>query len=288
MPRDPSVAYLDGRLVPWEDARVPIEDRGFQFGESLYEVVPVTAGRARFLEPHVERMRAGAAELGLEEGVPDLATWSRLAAELVAADGVEEGLLYAQVTGGVAPRCHWPEHRPRPTFLAYVRRWRFPRAADVARGIRAITVPDPRWGRCDLKTTQLLGSVLALRAAAAAGAREAIFVGEDGAVREGAVSNVFLVEENRLVTPEQTHHLLPGVTRPVIAQLAREAGIEVISRRVAAAELTTASEVFVTSSAELVMPIVALDGLRVGDGAGGPVATRLAAALRRRLDLPDE
>ncbi|RMF86955.1 MAG: D-amino acid aminotransferase, partial [Nitrospirae bacterium] len=238
--RDPSVAYLDGRLVPWEEARVPVEDRGFQFGESLYEVVPVTAGRVRLLPPHVDRMRAGAAELGLAEGVPDLEAWSRIAAELIAADGVEEGLLYAQLTGGTAPRRHWPERRPRPTFLAYVRRWRFPRDADVVRGFRAVTVPDLRWGRCDLKTTQLLGSVLALRAAARAGAEEAIFVAEDGTVREGAVSNVFLVEDGRLVTPEQTHHLLPGVTRPVIAEIARAAGMEVVSRRVDAAELATA------------------------------------------------
>jgi len=285
--RDPSVAYLDGRIVPWTEARVPLEDRGLQFGESLYEVVPITAGRVRLLEPHVERMRAGARELGLASGVPALEQWRRIAAELVARDRVEEGLLYAQLTGGTSPRRHWPHPRPAPAFFAYVRHHRFPRAAEVSRGMRAITVPDPRWGRCDLKTTQLLGSVLALGRAAEHGAQEAIFVGEDGSVREGAVSNLFLVEDGALVTPEQTRHLLPGVTRPVIAAIAGELGIPVTARRVGAGELAGADELFVTSSAELVMPVVELDGRPIGGGTGGPVAVRLAAALRRRLDLPD-
>jgi len=281
----PSVAWMDGGLVPFGEARVPIEDRGLQLAESVYEVIAITGGRVRMLDAHARRMQAGAAELGIADGVPDDESWERIAGELCARDPVREGLLYAQVSGGVAPRAHVPKERPRPSFWAYVRAYRFPREADVARGLRAVTQLDPRWGRCDLKTVMLLPAVIAKRAAAARGAGEAIFVGPEGEVREGASSNVLLVEGRTLVSPVQTSHLLPGTTSPRIQGLAADAGLDVRAEAVSVDRLRAADEVFVASTTFLVMPITHVDGEPIGRGTAGPITADLAGRLRDDLEL---
>jgi D-alanine transaminase len=283
----PTVAWLGDRLVGWAEAVVPVEDRGLQFGESLYEVAPVTGGVARLLGEHAERMAAGAAPLGLEAGVPPPAAWEEIARALLAAEALGEGLLYAQLTGGCAPRAHLQATPPRPLLFAYLRPYRFPRAAEVARGIRAVTVPDPRWGRCDLKTTMLLPAVLAKREAARRGAQEALLVGPDGAVREGGSSNLFLLAGARLVTPPQGPHLLPGITREVVVALAREAGLEPVRGTVTAADLLRANELFVTSTTFLLMPVVAVDDRPVASGAPGPRTVELARRLRERLGVDE-
>ncbi len=281
----PTVAYVDRRLVPFADARVPLTDRGLQFAESLYEVVAVTAGKPRKLEAHAQRMRAGAEELGLTDGVPDSSAWERIFETLHAKDTLDEGLLYAQVTGGVASRVHVPRERPAPSFWAYLTPFRFPRAGDVARGLRAVTLPDPRWSRCDLKTPMLLPAVVAKREALRRGAGEAIFVGPRGEVREGASSNVLLVEGDALVTPVQTNHLLPGTTGPVVQSLARDAGLEVRAEEVSLERLHAADELFVASTTFLVMPVTQVDERPIGAGTAGPVATDLARRLRTQLEL---
>ena len=284
-PPTPRCAWLDGALVPWADARVPLEDRGLQFGESLYEVIAVTQGEPRLLEPHLARLRGSATLLGLEEGVPDPDTWRRLARDLVREEGIAEGLLYAQITGGTAPRRHVPDVRPRPSFWAYIRAHRFPRSAEVEAGLRAVTVADLRWERSDLKTTMLLASVLAQRQARARGAQEALFVDEDGRVREGSSSTVYAVLGGCLVTPVAGAHLLPGVTGPVVEALARDAGWSVEHRELPVDELRGADEVFLTATSRLAMPVVELDGRRVGTGGAGAVARQLAQAMRGRLRL---
>lgn len=283
----PTVAWMDGTLVPFREARVPVEDRGLQFGESLYEVVAVTAGSTRKLEVHALRMRRGAEELGLADGVPDVEELERIFAALHERDPLEEGLLYAQLSGGVAPRSHVPRERPRPSFWAYLRPFRFPRAEDVARGLRAITLPDPRWSRCDLKTPMLLPAVMAKREAHRRGAGEAIFFGPDGEVREGGSSNVFLVEGRTLVAPTLTCHLLPGTTGPLIQRLAGDAGLDVRSDRVTLDRLRAADEFLVASTTLLVMPVTHVDEAPVGEGRAGPITTDLARRLREALELAD-
>jgi D-alanine transaminase len=278
-------AWIDDRVVPFEHAQIPIDDRGLLFAESLYEVIPLTGGKPRMLGEHVGRMRAGADPIDLGGGVPDERTWERRVGELVAQEQMHEGLVYAQLTGGSALRRHLPVQRPRPRFFAYLVPFRFPRAEAAARGIGVQTFIDPRWARCDLKTTMLLPGVLAKRDAAAGGAEEALFVGPDGSVREGASSNVFVVEEARLVTPLQNQHLLPGITRPLVAQLAAETGRTVASETVSLSRLLEAREVFVTSTTLLVMPVMRIDGRPVGNGQAGPVARELAERLRARLEL---
>jgi D-alanine transaminase len=279
----PTVAWLGGRLVPFDQAVVPIEDRGLQFGESLYEVLPVTAGRVRTLPEHAARMIAGAAQLGLPSA-PDLGEWERVAAALLAADQLREALLYAQLTGGAAPRLHAPAQRPVPTFLAYLRAHRYPGDAEVARGIRAITVEDPRWARCDLKTTMLLPAVLAKYEAAARGADEAIFTVGD-LVREGSSSNVFVIEHGRVVGVPQSSEILPGVTRALMERACAALGTALSAEPISVPRLRAADEVFITSTSRLAMPVVAVDGHAVGDGSGGPVCRAIAVQMRRDLEL---
>lgn len=282
----PNFAWINGRVVPFASATVPIDDRGLQFGESLYEVVPVTAGKVRLLAEHVARMKHAAPEIECQAGVPELAEWERIFAELAAREPVVEGLLYAQVTGGAAPREHVAQPAPPPTFFAYVTPFRFPRASDVEKGISAITLPDIRWARRDLKTTMLLPAVLAKREAKRRGAQEALFVGAE-LVHEGASSNVFAVEGKTLMTPAQSTRLLPGTMRPLVVDVAKEAGLSVESSELPLSRVLGAREVFVTSSSQLVMPVVALDGRSVGSGRAGPVAAELARRLRARLEIPE-
>lgn len=287
MSQAPTVAWLSGRIVPWSEARIPLEDRGLQFGESLYEVLMITASRPRLLPEHAARMRTGAEVIGLEEGVPSDPEWEAIARELVERERLGEGLLYAQVTGGTGPRLHVPERPWAPTFFAYVRAHRFPRAREAERGAKVLTLPDLRWGRADLKTTMLLPAVLAKRAAAARGMEEALLIGPDGEVREGTTSNVFLVEGRCVVSPGQDHHLLPGITRSLVERVAAEAGLRSESGRVPIERLLAADEVFLTATSRLVLPVLEVDGRPVGSGKAGPVALDLARRLRVRLDIED-
>jgi D-alanine transaminase len=282
----PEFAFVNGHVVPFAQASVPLDDRGLQFGESLYEVLAVTAGAARLLPEHVQRMQRAAKELGLEAGVPPLSEWERICSELIRAEKLSDGLLYAQVTGGAAPREHVPGTDVAQTFFAYVSRFTFPTDAQVVRGIRAISVRDIRWGRRDLKTTMLLPAVLAKREAVRRGANEAILVGPSAEVYEGASSNVFSLEGRTLLTPAQSTNLLPGTMRPLVVDVAREAGLEARGEPITLERLRRADEVLVTSTSQLVMPVVELDGEKVGAGVAGPVARDLAARLRARLGLP--
>lgn len=285
MSASPGWCWLNGKLVPWHEAVVPVEDRGLQLGESLYEVVPVTAGVARLLDAHAVRLARGAAELGLGAGVPDVGEWRRITGELISREEVPEGLLYLQLTGGTAPRDHLPASPPRPTLIAYLRHYRFPRDADVLRGLRAATVEDTRWQRCDLKTTMLLPAVLAKREAQSRGADEAILVAADGTVREGASTSLMAAVGGRLVSPQPSTHLLPGTMSALVAELAAELGLPMASDRLPRAALAEAAEILLSATSKLVLPVLELDGEPVGDGRAGPVARRLAAAIRRRFQL---
>jgi D-alanine transaminase len=281
----PTVAWINGEVVPWSRAALPLEDRGLQFSESLYEVLPITAGRARLLDEHVARMRRAAELLGLGAGVPATNAWADLANRLIQLEGLDEGLLYAQLTGGVAPRAYLPATAPRPNFFAYAIRRRLPRAAQARQGIRAITRPDTRWDNPYLKTTMLLPTLLAKREASRRGAQEALLLGPDGTVREGASSNVFLVRAGQILTPQPTPHVLPGITGPLVASLARESGRGVREAPIVVEELYDTEELFITSTSQLVMGITHLDDRPIGPGRPGPMTLDLARRLRGRLDL---
>jgi D-alanine transaminase len=280
---DPAWAWFGGCLVPFAEARVPLEDRGLQFGESVYEVIAVTRGEPFRLSNHVERMRSGAGEIGLAEGVPSLSDWRSIVAELHRHEPHPSAILYAQLTGGTAPRSHVPKQPARPFFFAYLRGFAFPSPEETARGIAAVTVVDPRWQRSDLKTVMLLPAVLARKEALARGAEEVIFVGRDGFVNEGAVSNVFAVLNGTVTAPPASRRNLAGITGKVVAELCGDAGIPFSVRPLLATDLRKADELFVASTTALLMPVVRIDDAPVHGGSPGGLTMRLARRFREML-----
>jgi D-alanine transaminase len=281
----PAFAYVNGRYAPIRDARVAVEDRGFQFADSIYEVVAIVGGRRIDWEKHCWRLRRNAAALFLG-GLPTDAVLGQIAARLTALSRYRDALLYVQLSRGPARRDHGVPAAPQPTLVLTIRR--FDPAARLAQaqgGVAAITLPDQRWGRCDIKATGLLFAVMAKEEARRAGAYEALLV-RDGVVTEGSSTNAWLVDAaGGLVTHPLSAHILPGIARDTLLGLARTAGIAVAERPFTPAEAAGARELFLTSTSSFVMPVVRLDGAAVGSGAPGPVTRRLAALYAESLGI---
>ncbi|QBS37315.1 D-amino-acid transaminase [Thermaerobacter sp. FW80] len=276
----PEVVFLNGGFVPYDQAVVPVEDRGFLFADAIYEVIRCYGGRFFRLDDHLERLEQSAA--ALEIPLPyDRARWTQVLEELIRRNGVRDGSVYVQVSRGVAPRAHaWPDGL-QPTVVAIARPGGTPPAEAVRRGVKAITVPDNRWGLCWVKTTGLLPNVLAKQRAARAGAYEALFV-RDGLLTEGTSSNVFVVREGVLYT-HPLANILPGVTRMVVLEVAREAGMPVREQAIPVQWLEGASEVILSGTNSEVLAVVEVDGRPVGDGRPGPVFARLREGYLARV-----
>lgn len=279
----PQHAWQHGRVIAFSDAHVSLGDRGLLFGESVYEVLPVTCNKARLVQAHVDRMRRGAAALGLADTLVDLELWTNIADELARAEGIRDGLLYLQLTGGSAPRAHLADATPE--LFAYLLPHAFPDRARAAAGIRCVTAEDPRWARCDLKTTMLLPAVMGKRLARERGAEEVIWMGKDGLVHEAGSSNVAIVEQGSVIVPPASTLLLPGVTMAAVEMPAPLVGVDWREEPIDRGRLRAADEVFIAATSQLVMPVVAIDDVAIADGTAGPVATRLAAMLRKLLAL---
>jgi len=271
--------YLNGEFLPGAQACVPVMDRGLLFGDSVYEVIPCYAGRPFRLEQHLERLDHSLAAIRLPNPLSREA-WRRLLERLAAQLPGQDQQLYLQVTRGAYPtRDHrLPEH-PRPTVLAMTSPLNPHRADYGERGISAITVPDIRWQRCDIKATSLLGNVLMRQQAVDAGADEAILI-RDGEALEGTATSLFLVRDGGLVTPPKGPHLLPGVTRDLVLELAQAHGIPWAEAAIPVAQLGSADEIWLTSSTREVAPVTRLDGRPVGDGRPGPLWRRMHALFR--------
>ncbi|WP_132256715.1 D-amino-acid transaminase [Methylobacterium segetis] len=267
--------YLDGRFVPFEEARVPIMDRGFLFADGIYEVSAVLEGRLVDNAAHLARLDRSLSEIGIAN--PYTAEeWTRLETELVARNAVGEGLVYMQVTRGVAERDFaFPAAGTPPTVVMFTQ-GKAVRANPLAEaGAKVVTVEDLRWKRRDIKSVALLAQVLAKQAAAAAGVAEAWMV-EDGAVTEGSSSTAFiLTADERIVTRPLSTAILPGITRKAVLRLAAEEGLRIEERPFSVEEAYAAAEAFYTSASAFVMPVVAIDGRPVGEGRPGPRTRRL-------------
>ena len=276
--------YLDGVFLDRAQATVSVDDRGFLFGDGVYEVTRARNGRLFEGERHLRRLGRSLKGTGitLPEGVTK--TLLGVSERLLRDNALEEGdaIVYLQITRGVAPRTHYfpPAGTPPTVFLSATRLT--PPEEVRARGAAAITTADLRWGRCDLKTINLLPNVLARQEAVAAGAFEAILV-RDGVLTEGSSSNVFAVIGGTLRTHPAGPRILAGITREVLLELAAEVGLAVAEAPIAADELTQASEVLIAATTADVMPVVRVDGRAVGDGRPGPVARQLQRALVARL-----
>lgn len=274
----PAIAYVNGRYCPLAEAGIPVEDRGFQFADSLYEVVAFLNRRFLDADGHFERLERGLAELRIA-GIPARPILAQIARRLVARARVADGLLYLQVSRGAARRDHpFPAHTP-PTLVMTARAHDFAQRARQQRtGVAAITRPDIRWQRCDLKTVALLPAVLAKQAAKEAGAFEAMFVAADGTVTEGGSTNFWMVDAGgRIVTHPADNRILPGIARQTLMRLARAAQMTVVERPFTLEEARAATELFLTSTTAPILPVVRLDDAPVGEGRPGPVAARLAA-----------
>jgi D-alanine transaminase len=276
----PRIAYVDGAYVPLADAAVSIEDRGLQFGDGIYEVAVSLDGRLFDWPAHAARLRRNLAELSIAEPMTPKAL-ELVGRTLVRKNGAAQALLYIQVTRGTARRDHPFPPAARPTLIMTARPFDYtPRVRQQATGIRILTQPEQRWGRCDLKTTGLLANVLAKQAARQAGAFEAWLVEDDGTVTEGASTNAWIVlHDGTLVTHPADRKILPGIMRDTLMRLARAAGMRVAERSFDLDEAAAAAEAFVTSTTAPCLGVVSIDGRPVGDGTPGPVSRRLAALL---------
>ena len=274
----PARAYVNGRYQALSDAAIHVEDRGLQFADSIYEVAAVMNGHLFDWQQHLVRLKRGAAALFFA-GLPTDAVLNSIARRLLAESRLPHALLYIQVTRGASKRDHPFPKAVRPTVIMTIRPFDFAqRAPQQQAGIAVISLPDQRWGRCDLKTTGLLPAVLAKQEAKAAGAFEAMFVAADGNVTEGGSTNMYMVDaQGVIITHPLSASILPGIARETLLRLARAHQIRVEERPFTLAEARAAPELFVTSTTAPILPIVALDGTPIGTGKPGAVATQLAA-----------
>jgi D-alanine transaminase len=275
------IAYVNGRYVPHADAAVHIEDRGYQFADGVYEVCEVFAGRLVDVTRHLARLSRSLSELSIRAPMSD-AAMRLVMREVVRRNRVHDGMVYIQVTRGVARRDHvFPGDDVAPAVVMTARAADFAKADRAAAdGVGVITVPENRWDRVDIKTVGLLPNVLAKQQAKEQGAREAWFVTPDGLVTEGGSTNAWIVTaEGRLVTRPTTRGILAGITRQVVCDLAARDGLALEERGFSVDEAKAAREAFITAATTLVMPVVRIDGAKVGDGRPGP----LTLALRRHF-----
>ena len=277
----PRIAYVNGRYMPHSDAAVHIEDRGYQFADGVYEVCEVARGFIMDMPRHLDRLGRSLAELDM--GWP----MTRKALELVLREVVRRnlvtnGLVYLQVTRGVAPRDHvFPAAETSPSVVVTAKRTDPTAAAKKAAiGLKVITVPENRWDRVDIKTIGLLPNVLARQKAKEAGAQEAWFVDPDGTVKEGAATNAWIVTgDGMLVTRPAESGILRGITRTTMFDVARKLGLQIEERGFSVAEAKAAREAFITAATTVVMPVVEIDGQPVANGHPGSIALSVRQAF---------
>ncbi|HLT25816.1 MAG TPA: D-amino acid aminotransferase [Zeimonas sp.] len=272
--------WLAGAWTPLEEARIPVLDRGFLFGDGIYEVVPVYGGRKFRWPQHLARLQRSLAAIALRNPY-DETGWTRLVDELVARHPWPDQFVYLQVTRGVARRDHaFPPDDVAPTVFAMTSELVAPPAAQREQGVAAITLPDERWLHCDIKSTSLLGNVLARQAAVSAGAAECVMF-RDGFLTEGAASNIWVVRNGTVFGPPKDHFVLEGIRYGLLAELARDTGIALELRRILREEVHAADELILSSATKELLPITRLDGRPVGNGRPGPVFAKLYAAYQR-------
>lgn len=269
------IAYVNGRYVPHASARVHVEDRGYQFADGVYEVTAVVDGKLVDHGPHLERLDRSLRALRIAWPMSPAAL-TRVEEEVVRRNRVREGIVYLQVTRGVARRDHAFPVRAAPALVVTARHAGPPKTEQAEKGVKVILHPDIRWGRCDIKSVALLPNVLAKQAAREAGAFEAWLVDAAGFVTEGSSTNAWIVDPTgNLVTRNLENAILSGVTRRILLELAAAEGHRVVKRPFTPAEAKAAPEAFLTSTTSFVMPVVQIDEAIVGAGAPGPVTRRL-------------
>lgn len=269
------VLYVNGRFTTTDERVIGVEDRGFQFGDAVYEVFKFAGKRPVFLREHYRRMQSGLREI--EIPVPwDEDRFAVVMRELIARTAFDDGIIYVQITRGESERKHFYPDDLEPTVVAYSRAFQFPDAAKKQRGIQVVTTDDLRWKHCNVKSVNLLANVLAKKKAQRAGADEVLLL-DDGIVREAASSSFFAIRGGAVITHPLDDHILPGVVRNRVLSLAHAAKIRIDERPLREGELFDLDEAFITSTTMGVMPVAAIDGRSISRG-------EITLALQRLLD----
>ena len=270
MAAENDIVYLNGRFLPLKEARISVLDRGFLFGDGVYEVIPAYGGRLFRLDEHLSRLESSLDQVRIRPPLTHQ-EWQTILDRLLPDD--RDRSVYLQVTRGVAEkRDHAMPAKPTPTVFAMSSDLETP--YDVLVGVGAITLDDTRWKLCQIKAITLLANILLRQEAVDRNCAEAILI-RDGVVSEGAASNVFAVIDDVLVTPPKSHDLLPGITRDLVLELAHANAIEAREETISAETLSVADEIWLTSSTREILPVVELDGKSVGDGTPGPIWRRM-------------
>ena len=281
---DGEILYLNGEFKSLEDGWIRVEDRGFELGDGIYEVVKVMNGRLLWLEDHLRRLDRSLSEVRLTEASAGH-IFETVLPELVERSGIVDGMVYVQVTRGAAPRDFVFPHPPNPTVLAYTRVKKLPTETEIFAGTVLHPVQDQRWARCDIKSTNLLAAVLAKEEAKEAGADEALFLDPEGVVREGGSSNVFAVLDGVVRTHPLSNRILGGITRLHVIEIAEQMGYPVVERAFSLADITSAAprscEVFTASTLKDMLPVVRVGTYTVGDGRPGPVTLAVLERFRQ-------
>jgi D-alanine transaminase len=272
------ICYLNGHYLPLAEARVSPLDRAFLFGDAVYEVLPIYASRPFRLREHLDRLNRSLTGIRMSAPLTH-ADWAQLCQELISRNSARDAYLYLQVTRGAEfGRNHaWPEGL-QPTLFAYVTALEPLSPSFLEQGVSAVTGTDTRWARRDIKSTALLANILLKKLSADAGAFETIMI-ENGELTEGSSTTVHVVADGVIRTPPNGHHILPGTTRDVVAELAARLSVPSESSRVSEAELRAADEIWLAFATRGVLPVTTLDGAPVGAGKPGPLFKRMSAAF---------
>lgn len=271
--------YVNGEYLPETEGKISIFDRGFLFADGVYEVSAVVNGELVDYAAHMERLGRSLSELRIEWPCTR-AELDAMHHELIRRNGLMEGIIYMQVTRGSADRTFNFPKDAKPTLIAFTQEMKLVANPNAVTGVKVITTPDLRWARRDIKTVMLLAPVLGKQAAYEKGAHEAWMV-EDGVVTEGTSSNAYIVKDGKVITRGLSNEILAGCTRRALFRLAKEEGVEIIERTFTPEEAYAADEAFLTSASQFVMPIVEIDGQRIGGGQPGPVVRKLREIFLR-------
>ncbi|HEB58278.1 MAG TPA: D-amino acid aminotransferase [Gammaproteobacteria bacterium] len=280
------IVYLNGEYLPAEEARVPVLDRGFIFGDGVYEVIPAYNGKLFRLDEHLQRLDDSLTATRITNPYSNT-EWRTILETLLEKNGDGDQSVYLQVTRGIAVRDHGFPEKITPTVFVMCNPLKPVDNQVREQGVCAITLEDTRWKHCNIKAITLLPNILLRQEAVDAGCAEAILI-RDGLVTEGAASNVFVVHDGRITTPPKSRQLLPGITRDLVVELANKHGLDCVEEDIPVATLTQADEIWLTSSTREILPVTRLDDQPVGDGRPGPVWAKMFAiyqdykqALRR-------
>ena len=269
-----NLVYLNNKYVNFKDAKIHIEDRGFQFSDSVYEVIKVLNHKLLDIDFHIRRLKYSTKELNFNISI-NKKLLTKIFITLVKKNKLSNGIIYLQITRGLQPREHAYKKNLKPNIIIYTAKKKFNLPNKNYKGYRAITFPDIRWGRPDIKTTSLLANILAATEASKKGAYETIFF-KGKKITEAAHSNVWIIKNNKIITHPANREILRGVTRTVLINVIKKQGFKLIEKEFSLNELFKSDEVFITSSGSLVTPIIQIDKIKINQGKIGPITKSLA------------